>query len=161
MRKILSCVMTALLVLCLCSCAVQQQIEMQKSDDPLVNELIDTHAVYASFYYTKDNKEAFEGYKSLYDLKNQTRLTAFNEISGKENVDTFKTELRLLEWEREEITFKEMPRLVVYLGGGMHLNLEMHTNGKFYASINTSKECAYYKIPQSVYYKIYSYYEEK
>ena len=161
MKKFLAVVMVIALIFCFCSCTKSNDNNILKTNDPLVNELIDEYAVYATFYYTKDNSEAFSGHKSLYDLKNQTDLSAFNEISGKENVDSFKAELRLSEWERQEVVFKELPRLVVYFGGGMHINLEMHTNGKFYASINTKEESAYFKIPQSVYYKVYSYYEEK
>jgi len=134
--------------------------QITQREDALLQAVKEKYATYVHFFYTKDTEAAFVGYKPLYDFKKYGKLKAFYEISGSEKINEFKESLRLDEWEREEVKITELPKMVVYVGTNIHINLEMHINGRFYASINTPTDKAYFKIPQSVYYDIYSYCEK-
>ena len=172
-NKISALALLCIAVFSLCSCHSKNEniasSQITSSDvsslfsaenDSLLNAVKEKVATSVYFFYTKDTEASFVGYKPLNDFKKYGKLAAFKEIKGSENIDAFKDSLRLNEWEREEAVISELPRLVVYIGTNIHLNLEMHTNGRFYASINTPKQRAYFKIPQSVYYEVYSHYEK-
>lgn len=126
--------------------------------DELVLALKEKYATNISLYYVKDTTANFLGYKPLADFKRYGKLKAFREITGEEQIESFRNNLEISKWKKKNIPLKFMPEMIVYFGTNIHINLEAKYQGECYISINSPEGRAFYLVPQNVYDYVLSYY---